>query len=93
MNEALRGAFAVCGHTLFCAPYAAAAALHMNGNRITKRCFQNRDFYLTFAASFIAHFIWNTRTESYNAFFVMKLALTIAILWFSARYVLRKWRW
>lgn len=68
MNEALRGAFAVCGHTLFCAPYAAAAALHMNGNRITKRCFQNRDFYLTFAASFIAHFIWNTRTESYNAF-------------------------
>ena len=90
MNEALRGAFAVCGHTLFCAPYAAAVALHMNGNRITKRCFQNRDFYLTFAASFIAHFIWNTRTESYNAFFVMKLALTIAILWFSARYVLRK---
>ena len=48
MNEALRGAFAVCGHTLFCAPYAAAVALHMNGNRITKSCFQNRDFLRRF---------------------------------------------
>ncbi len=89
-NEALRGAFAVCGHTLFCAPYAAAVALHMNGNKLVKGSLRNRDFYITFAASFIAHFIWNTRTEAYNAFFALKLVLTIAILWFSARYVLRK---
>lgn len=89
-NEIMRGVFAICGHTLFCAPYAAAVALNMNGKQITKQCIKNRDFCITFLCSFIAHFIWNMETASFNAYFVLKLVLTTGILWASTLYVLRK---
>lgn len=90
MNEALRGVFAVCGHTLYCAPYAAAVALHMEGKRITKRSILNRDFYITFACSVLAHAVWNIQWGSDNSLLMPKMVITTAILWMSARHILRK---
>ena len=58
-SELSRGIWAVAGHTLFCAPYAAALALHMEDGKITGKSFWNKDFGCAFAVSFISHFIWN----------------------------------
>lgn len=55
----LRGVLAVGGHTLYCAPYSAAVALHCRNNRIDASTFQTEDFFRTFAVSVAVHFLWN----------------------------------
>lgn len=52
------GAFT--GHTIYTAPYAAAMALHMKGNRFQKETFLNRDFALTFLGALGMHMLWNS---------------------------------
>lgn len=88
-NELIRGIFAVCGHTLFCAPYAAAVALNMNGGKITTASLANREFKVTFVCSVAAHFIGNTYSSSFMLL-ILKRILTTIILWQSTLYVLRK---
>lgn len=89
MSEGLRGLCAICGHTLFCAPYAAAVALNTSGGNITKKSMGNRDFCITFICSFAAHFVWNTE-GAFDNMFALKLILTTVVLWSSTLYVLRK---
>lgn len=55
----LRGVLAVGGHTLFCAPYSAAVALHSQDNKIDASALQSNDFYRTFLTSVVVHFLWN----------------------------------
>ena len=56
----LRMLFAVSSHTLLCAPYAAAIALHMENSRFSARSFFNADFLLCFLAALLEHIFWNS---------------------------------
>lgn len=47
------------GHLLYCAPYAAAIALHMKDNKITVGSIFNIDFILSFLIVCIHHGIWD----------------------------------
>lgn len=55
----LRGILAVGGHTLYCAPYIAAIALHCKHRRIDWEAIRNQDFYQAFLLSCGVHFLWN----------------------------------
>lgn len=55
----LRSILAVGGHTLYCAPYAAAVALHCKHRQICMGDLNNSDFYRTFLISCFVHFLWN----------------------------------
>ena len=59
-NQLLRGILALGGHTLYCAPYTAAIALHMKNGKLSGESFLNADFGLAFLISCAAHFCWNT---------------------------------
>lgn len=85
-NELLRGVLSLGGHTLFCAPYAAAVALHMKDSRFCLESFLNIDFIITFGCSFAMHFIWN----SDMGIGLLQYPIVIAVLWFSTLYITRK---
>lgn len=55
----LRGILAVGGHTLFCAPYSAAVALHCNQKEFTSTSLTSSDFLGAFLISVVVHFLWN----------------------------------
>lgn len=84
--ELIRGLLSLGGHILFCAPYAAAVALHMKEGKLDKECFLNKDFAVTFGCSFVMHFIWN-----YNlGIGLIKYIFVISVLWISTLYITRK---
>lgn len=85
-SEIIRGILALGGHTLFCAPYTAAVALHMKNDKFDKECFINKDFAITFGCSFVMHFIWNSNL----GIGYLQYILVIAVLWFSTLYITRK---
>lgn len=85
-NELIRGIYSLGGHTLFCAPYMAAVALHMKENKLNRECFLNKDFVLTFGCSFLMHLIWNWDLGVWQ----IKCIFVIAVLWFNALYIARK---
>lgn len=85
-SEIIRGILALGGHTLFCAPYTAAVALHMKGAKFDKECFLNKDFAITFGCSFAMHFIWNSDL----GLGYLQYIVVIAVLWFSTLYITRK---
>lgn len=85
-SELIRGILSLGGHTLFCAPYTAAVALHMRGSKFDKECFWNQDFAVTFGCSFAMHFIWNSDL----GIGYIQYILVIAVLWFSTLYITRK---
>lgn len=85
-SELIRGILALGGHTLFCAPYTAAVALHMKNSKFDKDCFLNKEFAITFGCSFLMHFIWNSNL----GLGYIKYILVIAVLWFSTLYITRK---
>lgn len=85
-SELIRGILALGGHTLFCAPYTAAVALHMKNSKFDSDCFLNKDFGITFGCSFAMHFIWNS---NFGLGYIQYI-LVIAVLWFSTLYITRK---
>lgn len=85
-SEIVRGILALGGHTLFCAPYTAAAALHMKHSGFDRSVFCNKDFAITFGCSFAMHFIWNSDL----GIGYLQYVLVIAVLWFNTLYITRK---
>lgn len=83
-NQLARGVWAVAGHTLFCAPYTAAVALHTENGKITEKSFLNKDFGVTYGTSFICHFIWNS--ISITPGFII---ITI-VLWMNSLTIVKK---
>lgn len=87
-NEIIRGIFALGGHAVYCAPYAAAVALGMKDSRFTAESFLNKDFLLTFACSTGAHFVWNSGL--FWEFGMIRYVLITALLWIELLYIARK---
>lgn len=85
-SEVVRGLLSLGGHTLLCAPYTAAAALHMKNSRLSISCFLNQDFIITFGCSTVMHFLWNSNLGMEY----LKFAAIIAVLWFNTLYITRK---
>lgn len=85
-SEILRGILALGGHTLFCAPYTAAVALHMKDFKLSRECFLNKDFAVTFGCSCMMHFIWNSNL----GIGYIQYILVIAVLWLSTLYITRR---
>lgn len=94
----LRGVLAVGGHTLLCAPYSAAAALHSHDNTVDASAFQNSDFVRAFLTSVIVHFLWNgglgiidelAESMGYAGILLGCGALS-AVLWYSTLSVTQK---
>ncbi|MCM1225756.1 MAG: PrsW family glutamic-type intramembrane protease, partial [Lachnospiraceae bacterium] len=85
-NELLRGVLSLGGHTLFCAPYAAAVALHMKDSKLSLESFLNVDFAITFGCSFLMHFLWNSDL----GIGWLQYPIVIVVLWFSTLYITRK---
>lgn len=52
------------GHMLFCAPYAAALALHMKDSKFCAEAFMNVELAVTFIYSCLMHAIFNGMLES-----------------------------
>lgn len=88
-NQIMRGVFALGGHTLYCAPYAAAIALNMKNNKFGLESFFNIPFILTFAASNALHFLWNTPLFDDFTLELFKYTGIIVILWIITLWVTR----
>ena len=83
--------FAVVGHTMFCAPYSGAIALHMKDSRLSAESFFNADFAMTFAGSFLMHLFWNSWILSGDLIsLLLKTVIVAVVLWGSTLYILRK---
>lgn len=83
-NQLLRGIWAMAGHTLFCAPYTAAVALHTENGKITEKSFFNKDFGIAFGTSFVCHFIWNSINRT-PAFIIITI-----VLWMNSLTIVKK---
>ena len=64
----LRAFLAIGGHTLLCAPYLAAIALHSPNGKVGLESFYNADFVRTFLVSTVGHFLWNSGLYEYIYF-------------------------
>ena len=80
--------FAIVGHTMYCAPYAAAIAVHSPDSKLSTDSFFNVDFVATFICSVLMHMFWNSRQFAMPTLF--KVVVEIIILWSSTLYVTRK---
>ena len=99
-NQILRGIFSLGGHTLFCAPYAAALALGTRNGKLCKESFYSKKFLSAFFISMLLHFVWNgglplvqymlfgTVFFSVNDF--ISCAIIIVLLWIQTLYVIRQ---
>ena len=88
-NQLLRAVLAVGGHVLYAAPYLAAVALEMTDGHITSRCFVNKNFILTFSASFALHFAWDYVCFLGDIQYVGFVIITI-LLWVLLLYITRQ---
>lgn len=82
----LRAGLAVAGHVLFCAPYGAALALHMENGKIRLKSFLNRDFLTAFIVSVLMHAIWNSDIAEY-LFLLIVIPGKEDVLMDSVRYI------
>ncbi len=89
-NQLLRGVLALGGHTLYCAPYTAAIALHMKDGRMSGESFLNADFALAFLFSCAAHFCWNTAFFDSDVLEFAKMVAITAALWMFVLKILQK---
>ena len=80
--------YAVAGHTLYCAPYAAAIALHTKDSKLSADSFLNLDFVVTFACSVLMHMFWNS--DKFDMPPLFKLTIKIIVLWSATLYVTRQ---
>lgn len=87
-NEIIRGIFALGGHTVYCAPYVAAAALEMKHSGFSGESLLSRDFLFTFACSTGAHFVWNS--DLFFELGVIKNIVIVVLLWIELLYMARK---
>ena len=81
-----RVCFAVVGHTLYSCSYLAALALHTTNGQITLDSFRHPDFAVTFGCSVLCHALWNSSFIP----MILKFAVTLYLLWFSALWITRK---
>ena len=92
--QILRMIFSLAGHTLFCAPYAAALALHSSDSRLSPKSFLNRDFIVLFLISCLVHAFNNTGIIEYFMpdlpALILKWIIETAALWTSTLYITRK---
>lgn len=79
----LRAVLAVGGHVVYCAPYMAALALGMKNKKYSADAFVNPLFLMTFAASVVAHYVWNI-----SSIFVG--ILLIVALWVLLLFIVKK---
>lgn len=80
--------YAIVGHTMYCAPYAAAIAVHCTDSKLSADSFFNADFVATFICSVLMHMFWNSRQIAMPTLF--KVIVKIIVLWSSTLYVTRK---
>lgn len=90
VNQLLRGVFALGGHTLYCAPYAAAVALEMKDDRLGGDCFTNSTFLSAFLISCGLHFLWNTQVSYVPLIEYGKDIAIIAVLWMQMLRIMQK---
>lgn len=90
VNQLLRGVFALGGHTLYCAPYAAAVALEMKENRLGGGCFTNSTFLSAFLVSCGLHFLWNTQVSYVPLIEYGKDIAIIIVLWMQMLRIMQK---
>ena len=88
INIVLRSVFSICGHVLYCAPYASLAACNMGKNGNLWSSFASRDFWVLFIVSCLCHGVWNSM-PSLTANLVCCVVITI-VLWFAALYAIRR---
>ncbi|MBR1693261.1 MAG: FHA domain-containing protein [Lachnospiraceae bacterium] len=85
-NQLLRGVLSLGGHTLFCAPYAAELALHVEQDgRLSTKSFTNADFLSAFLISCFFHFAWNMEVGG-----LIKCVIITALLWVQLLRIMRK---
>lgn len=84
-TQFVRIIYAIGGHTVYCAPYVGAIALHTKNNKITTESFLNSDFLGTFCLSMAIHFIWNADIGG-----IIKNVVLIVISWIELLYITRK---
>ena len=86
-NQILRLVLSLGGHTLYAAPYVGALGLAMRREqKLTGRCFIDKDFLIAFALSTAMHFWWNMQD---NLGYLKYSAVTV-ILWVELLYILKK---
>lgn len=90
MNQIMRGGYAVAGHTVYCAPYVAAAALHMKDSKLSAGSFLNQDFIVTYLVSTAMHFWWNSVAARQTAIIEWEYVVITVILWISLLYITKK---
>lgn len=84
LSHIVRGMNVLAGHTVFCAPYVAAVALHMKDSKISVNSFLNTDFIVTYLVSTTMHYWWNSSSAVWE-----QIAITI-ILWIQLLYITKK---
>lgn len=95
-NQILRGIYALGGHTLMSAPYAAAVALEMKDSRLSWNCIWNKDFLVTFGSSVLLHYIWNSDLSDFGirnpsgTLALCKNIIVIIFFWIELLYMARK---
>lgn len=85
LSIGLRGVCAICGHVLYCAPYACIAALYMERDNGPMSALAHPDFYIVFLFSCLIHWQWNK-----FEFRLIQLPVTTVLLWLSCQYGMRK---
>lgn len=84
VNIIIRSIFALCGHVLYCAPYACIAALNMEKNGKALSSIKSPAFWGVFAISFFCHVFWNILAGWLTA------AVFIVLLWSTTLYGIRR---
>lgn len=88
LNIVLRSVFSLCGHVLYCAPYAAVAARNMGKNGEVWKSVASLDFWIVFLVSCVCHGVWNSMPDL-SANLVCFVVSTV-VLWFAALYAIRR---
>lgn len=88
INILMRSAFSVCGHVLYCAPYASIAARNIAKSGKFHGSLASLDFWFVFAISCVCHGAWNSM-PSWKAQALCFVVIT-ALLWRTALYVIRQ---
>lgn len=87
----IRSVSSICGHVLFCAPYACIAALNMEGNGRAWRGLCSLPFWGVFLVSCLTHGLWNAMNMIFGLLELGLLTVaTAAILWSMALYGVRR---
>lgn len=83
-NILIRNICAVCGHVLYCAPYASIAARNMGESGKVFRSVASLDFWIVFLISAVCHAVWNMLSSM--PLLIVGFAAITAALWLTTRY-------